>query len=81
MTWKQAKTVAVDPRIIPLGTKLLIVFEDPAFKKYNGIYVARDTGGAIKGYKIDFFLGDFGGISPKETADFGVQKAKVHVVK
>lgn len=38
------KTIAVDPKIIPLGSKVEI----------NGqIYIAEDTGGAIKGNKID----------------------------
>lgn len=38
------RTIAVDPRIIPLGSKVEI----------NGnTYIAEDTGGAIKGYRID----------------------------
>lgn len=38
------RTIAVDPRIIPLGSKVEI----------NGrIYIAEDTGGAIKGNRID----------------------------
>ena len=38
------RTIAVDPRVIPLGSKVII----------NGkVYFAEDTGGAIKGNKID----------------------------
>ena len=38
------RTIAVDPRIIPLGSKVII----------NGhTYIAEDTGGAIRGNKID----------------------------
>lgn len=43
------KTVAVDPKVIPLGTRLKIM--SPNGKVYN--VVANDTGGAIKGNKID----------------------------
>jgi 3D (Asp-Asp-Asp) domain-containing protein len=40
------RTIAVDPKVIPLGTKVLI----------NGqTYVAEDTGSAIKGNKIDIY--------------------------
>ncbi len=46
---KSGRTVAVDPRVISLGSKLLI--ED------IGHRVAEDTGGAIRGQHIDVYYG------------------------
>lgn len=70
-------TIAVDPRVIPLGSKVLLTFHDEAYKRYNGVYTARDTGGAIKGYKIDLFMGDFGLVwnEHQSTKNFGRVKA------
>lgn len=43
------RTIAVDPGVIPLGSQVII----------NGhVYTAEDTGGAIKGNKIDIFVSD-----------------------
>ncbi|MGN1402055.1 MAG: LysM peptidoglycan-binding domain-containing protein [Bacillus sp. (in: firmicutes)] len=42
-----AKVIAVDPSVIPLGTKVYV--------EGYGYAVAADTGGAIKGNKIDVF--------------------------
>lgn len=42
---RNAKVIAVDPRVIPLGTKVYV--------EGYGYAVAGDTGGAIKGNKID----------------------------
>ncbi|MHA6261334.1 3D domain-containing protein [Sporosarcina sp. CAU 1771] len=42
------KVVAVDPRVIPLGTKVWV--------EGYGEAIAGDTGGAIKGNKIDVFI-------------------------
>lgn len=40
------RTVAVDPRVIPMGSRLLI----------NGqVYTAEDTGGGVKGSHIDIY--------------------------
>ncbi|WP_124727758.1 3D domain-containing protein [Staphylospora marina] len=47
-TWPKRGTVAVDPSVIPLGTKLYI----PGY----GYGVAEDTGGAVDGLIIDLFF-------------------------
>lgn len=45
--------VAVDPSVIPLGTKLRI--KDNPFGDPNIVFTAADTGGAIKGKRLDFY--------------------------
>jgi 3D (Asp-Asp-Asp) domain-containing protein len=40
------RTIAVDPSVIPLGTEVIIDGQ---------AYIAEDTGGAIKGNRIDIF--------------------------
>ena len=71
---KKAKpnhTIAVDPKVIPYGTKVII--------ERNGVYyeyVAEDCGGAIKNKIIDIYFG-----SHSETTNFGVRYGNVYVVK
>ena len=60
------RTIAVDPKIIPLGSKVNIG---------GKTFVAEDTGGAIKGRRIDMFFA-----SHKEAVQFGVQNLPVVVV-
>ena len=45
-----AKVIAVDPNIIPLGSKVWV--------EGYGEAIAADTGGAIKGNRIDLFIAD-----------------------
>ncbi len=59
--------VAVDPRFIPLGTRLYI--------EGYGYAVAGDTGGAIKGARIDL-----GYNSGREARRFGRRRVKVLVL-
>jgi len=47
-TWPSRGTVAVDPRVIPLGTELHVEGYGPA--------VAADTGGDIQGQRIDIYM-------------------------
>lgn len=59
------RTIAVDPRVIPLGSKI----------RMNGKeYVAEDTGGAIKGKRIDLFVE-----SHNEAMRFGKKLIEVYV--
>lgn len=61
------RTVAVDPKVIPLGSTVYI----------NGTpYVAEDIGGAIKGNRIDVFFPDH-----QTALQFGVQYAEVEIPK
>lgn len=74
-TGKIAKVglVAVDPRVIPLGSKLYIVSQDGKSWCY-GTAVAADTG--VRGNKIDLFFNTY-----KECISFGRRKATVYILK
>ncbi len=64
--------VAVDPDVIPLGSRLYIQYPDG-----HGEYaVAEDTGGAIKGNRIDIAK-----TSVDKAQDFGMKDVKVFVVE
>ena len=65
--------VAVDPKVIPLGSKLYIESMD-GFASY-GYATAEDTGGAIKGNRIDLFYN-----SNAEANMFGRRNVKVYVL-
>ena len=55
------RSIAVDPKVIPLGTKILIPqavgARLPDGSLHDGVFVAADTGSAIKGQHIDLFCG------------------------
>ncbi|MCR8842755.1 3D domain-containing protein [Paenibacillus sp. SC116] len=71
-------TVAVDPDVIPLGTKLFITgYQFKHLPEGGLVATATDTGGKIKGNKVDIFLP----LSQKEARKFGVQDVQVYVLK
>ena len=71
---KQKLVVAVDPRVIPYGTKLKI-WPNP-FGDRNLIFTASDTGGAIKGNRIDFFVAS----GRKAQLGYGKKSVNISVV-
>ncbi len=70
----QRGVVAVDPRVIPLGTRLYIESADGRYT--YGYAVAGDTGGAIKGNRIDLYMD-----TKSECLNFGVRNVKVYVLE
>lgn len=77
---ESARAIAVDPRMIPLGSKVRLRFNDPEWQHLNGIYTAVDTGGAINGNRIDLFFGDSGNSVSQEALRFGRRGAKAVVL-
>ena len=61
------KVIAVDPRVIPLGTKVWV--------EGYGEAIAADTGGAIKGNKIDVFIPTDG-----QARNWGVRTVSVKIL-
>ncbi|MDU3802209.1 SH3 domain-containing protein [Paraclostridium bifermentans] len=61
-------TIAVDPSIIPYGTKVYI-------PKFDMVFTAEDCGGAIKGNKIDIFMN-----SESECTTFGRQNIEIQIL-
>ncbi len=59
--------VAVDPAVIPMGTKLWV--------EGYGAAIAEDQGSAIKGNRIDLAFN-----TRQEALDYGIQKVKVYVL-
>ncbi|MCM3339878.1 3D domain-containing protein [Paenibacillus sp. MER TA 81-3] len=71
-------TVAVDPKVIPLGTKLFITGYQFKHLPQGGLVAeARDIGGAIKGNKVDIFVP----VSKSAGSTFGVQDVQVYIIK
>ncbi|BCW96481.1 MAG: hypothetical protein KatS3mg018_1963 [Fimbriimonadales bacterium] len=60
--------VAVDPRVIPLGTILYI--------EGYGMAIAADTGRAIRGHKIDLCMA-----TRRQALQFGRRKVRVHILR
>lgn len=72
-TLARVGAIAVDPTVIPLGTKMYIVSNDGQY--VYGYCVAEDIGGGIKGNKIDLYFDTYA-----ECWDFGVRMCTVYIL-
>jgi 3D (Asp-Asp-Asp) domain-containing protein len=63
--------IAADPKVLPLGTMVHI-----EAGKYTGVYRVADTGGRIRGNRIDIYVPN-----AKEAKLFGRKRIKVKVIK
>ena len=61
-------TIAVDPSVIPYGTKVYI-------PKFDMVFTAEDCGGAIKGNKIDIFMNN-----EADCNNFGRQNIEIQIL-
>jgi 3D (Asp-Asp-Asp) domain-containing protein len=68
----EGHTVAADPRILPMGTRI----EVAGAGRYSGIYVVQDEGPEIRGKEIDVFID-----AHAEATQFGRKKVRVRVLE
>lgn len=62
-------TLAVDPKVIPYGSKVYI-------PEFNKIFIAEDCGSAIKGKKVDIYLP-----TKDDCLKFGRKNLKIFILK
>lgn len=71
----QYGVIAVDPKVIPLGTRLYVESTDDGKSWQYGYCIAGDTGGAVKGNKIDLYYD-----TRNQCLQFGRRSAIVYVL-
>lgn len=64
------RTIAVDPKVIPYGSRVLLIWPDGT----QHSYIAEDSGGGVNGNHIDVFFDDH-----QAARVFGVQSAMVYL--
>lgn len=66
---KTDHTIAVDPKVIPLGSKVYIA-------ELGKIYTAEDTGGKIIGSRIDIFMD-----THEQAKQFGIRELTAYILE
>ncbi|MGZ7441580.1 3D domain-containing protein [Paenibacillus sp. TH7-28] len=71
-------TIAVDPSVIPMGTKVLVTgYDHEGLPKQAFVATASDQGSAIKGKRVDIFIPG----SKASAMTFGFQDVTLYVLK
>ena len=71
-TTSRKGTVAADPDVIPLGSRIRVT----GAGKYSGEYTVADTGRKIKGREIDIYMP-----TTAEAKEFGKKRVKVQIIQ
>jgi len=66
----QSGVIAADPRVLPLGTVVHL-----RSGSYTGTYTVADTGGKIKGRRVDVFVN-----THREAIQFGRRQVKIKII-
>ena len=66
----EGRTIAVDPDIIPYGSRVLLIWPDGT----RHTYTAEDCGGSINGNRLDVYFD-----SHEDARQFGVQSVMVYL--
>jgi 3D (Asp-Asp-Asp) domain-containing protein len=70
-------SIAVDPSVIPLGSKVYIEgYNYDGLPSGGLLATATDTGSAIKGNKVDIFVPD----NKEKAYQFGIQQVKIYIL-
>lgn len=67
----EGRTIAVDPDVIPYGSRVAIYYDDGRIVEY----VAEDCGGAVDGLEVDVFIADH-----DRAWNLGVKFGSVYIV-
>lgn len=72
-TYARVGAIAVDPRLIPYGTRMYILSDDGAY--VYGIATAEDCGGSIKGNRVDLYYD-----TTAECFQFGMRNCTIYIL-
>ena len=69
----EGRTIAVDPKVIPLGSEVQVSCE--TWPEVDGVYIAEDTGRLIKGNRVDLYM-----IDREQCLRFGRRPIEVRIL-